>query len=185
EQIRTILAGHPGGCRIVVEGIAASAASLLFMAGAERLMSAGSLLMIHDPSGAAWGTEEDLRREADAIGASANVYAAVYADASGKSPEEVRKIMKAETWYGPEAAIAAGFADAIVEDPGRELPPPVASIDRARAAFASAGQDLRLRLAKKPEPAAPARSPSAAPSGSPAATATAMEAHMPNDNPAA
>lgn len=185
EQIRTILAGHPGGCRIVVEGIAASAASLLFMAGAERLMSAGSMLMIHDPSGAAWGTEDDLRREAEALGASANVYATVYASASGKSPEDVREIMKAETWYGPEAAIAAGFADAIVEDPGRELPPPVASIDRARAAFASAGQDLRLRLAQKPEPAVPARSPSAAPSGSPAATATAMEAHMPNDNPAA
>ena len=155
EQIRSMLAGHPGGCRIIVEGIAASAASLIFMAGAERLMSAGSHLMIHDPSGAVWGNEEEARRQADMLGIVASTYAAVYAAASGKSAEEARAIMKAETWYGPEAAIAAGFADAVVGavtplEP--TAPPPLATAQaEARAMYMSACDRLRTRLAARPD----------------------------------
>lgn len=159
EQIRAMLAGHPGGCRIVVEGIAASAASLIFMAGAERLMSAGSHLMIHDPSGAIWGNEAEARRAADQLGLTANTYAAVYAAASGKSAAECREIMKAETWFGPEAAIANGFADAIVEEgtgaaaapavPGPAAPATLATV---RTAYMSARDKLQARLAAASTP---------------------------------
>lgn len=120
EQIRAMLAGHPGGCRIIVEGIAASAASLIFMAGAERLMSAGSHLMIHDPAGVIFGNEDDARRHADQLALIATTYASVYAASSGKSAAECRAIMKANggqgSWFGPEAAIAEGFADAVVSE---------------------------------------------------------------------
>ncbi len=153
EQIRSMLASHPGGCRIVVEGIAASAASLIFMAGAERIMSAGSHLMIHDPSGAIWGNEQEARSAADRLGLVASTYAAVYAAASGKTPEEAREIMRAETWHGPEAAIAAGFADAILGSEetlpaAPSAPPPTAR--EAQAIYMSACSRLRARLAAAP-----------------------------------
>ena len=183
EQIRSIIAGHPGGCRIVVEGIAASAASLLFMAGVERQMSAGSLLMIHDPSGLAWGTEEEIRREADALGASANTYATVYAAASGKTPEEVREIMKAVTWYGPAEAIANGFADGVVEEVVTPPPAFTASRAAAHAAFMAAGNALKLRISKKREGDVSPSVPAAA-GGVPAEMALSTEADMPKDNPA-
>ncbi|MER5174084.1 head maturation protease, ClpP-related [Thioclava kandeliae] len=157
EQIRAILAAHPGGTTIVVEGLAASAASLLLMAGTRRLMSQGSQLMIHDPSGFVFGTEAEMRREADVIGASAQTYAAVYASASGKTPEEVREIMKAETWYGPEEAVAQGFADEVA---GEDAAPTAtvsltkfATMEAAQAAFMSAGASFEQLLSRVPDAA--------------------------------
>jgi len=152
EQIRAILAGHPGGCRIVVEGVAASAASLIFMAGAERLMSAGSHLMIHDPSGAIWGNEAEARRKADQLGLTANTYAAVYAAASGKSAVECREIMKAETWFGPEAAIENGFADGIADGGVAVVAPTVPALATVQTAYMSARDKLQARLAAAPTP---------------------------------
>ncbi|WP_164882346.1 head maturation protease, ClpP-related [Paenirhodobacter populi] len=170
EQIRTMLAGHPGGSRIIVEGQACSAASLIFMAGAERLMSAGSHLMIHDPSGAIWGNPAEGQAAVNALDLAANTYAAVYAAASGRSAEECRAIMKAETWYGPEAAIEAGFADGLAPE-GEPLPgspvvpmPAAATLVAAQAAYMSARDHLRGRIeAAKPDERAarPNRNPAA------------------------
>ncbi|WP_406870090.1 head maturation protease, ClpP-related [Thioclava sp. 'Guangxiensis'] len=154
EQIRAILAAHPGGATIVVEGLAASAASLLLMAGTKRVMSQGSQLMIHDPSGFVFGTEAEMRREADVIGASANTYAAVYASASGKTSDEVREIMKAETWYGPEEAVAQGFADGIAGEDSTAATSSLtrfATMEAARAAFMSAGASFEQLLSRVPQ----------------------------------
>ena len=144
EQIRSMLASHPGGCRIIVEGLAASAASLILMAGAERLMTAGSHIMIHDPSGAIFGTVDEGRRHLEGLEVTATTYAAVYAAASGKSPEEAREIMKAETWYGPEGAVREGFADAVVAE---GAPPPAsATLESARASYMGGARMLRSRI---------------------------------------
>ncbi|WP_312530218.1 head maturation protease, ClpP-related [Paracoccus sp. (in: a-proteobacteria)] len=166
EQIRAMLASHPGGCRIIVEGIAASAASLIFMAGDERLMSAGSHLMIHDPSGAIWGNEDDARRQADQLALIADTYAAVYAAASGKSAAECRAIMKANggqgSWFGPEAAIVEGFADAVVSE-GQAVAAP-SELAAVQANYMSARDQLRMRLAgpkNSDRAAVPGREPAA------------------------
>ncbi|MBW7057306.1 Clp protease ClpP [Paracoccus bogoriensis] len=185
EQIRAMLAGHPGGVRIVVEGIAASAASLILMAGAERVMSAGSHIMIHDPSGLIWGNEDDARRHADQLAVTANTYAAVYAAASGKTPEEVRALMRAETWYGPEAAVAEGFADSIAgnEDGFGVSPaigaqmPQAATLAAAQAHYMDARDRLKARLRHRQSPQA------ARPAPTPAAVSGqfAMESSMPQE----
>ena len=118
EAIRSIIAGHPGGVRMIVEGIAASSASLLLMGAARREMTAGALLMIHDPSGIVLGTRDDYARAAaDGLGVAADTYAAVCAAASAR-PDEVRRIMKAETWYSPQGAVEAGFADTVLDMEG-------------------------------------------------------------------
>jgi ATP-dependent protease ClpP protease subunit len=121
--IHATLAAHKGRVELIVEGWAASAASLIAMAADTVKMAKGSVMMIHDPSGLAWGTSDALRKGAEALDALGDAYAGVYADRCGMKPKDVRDIMKAETWYRPEEAVAAGFADAVLDS---ESPEPTA-----------------------------------------------------------
>lgn len=113
--IHALLSARSGTTNIIVEGIAASAASLIAMAGETVTMSAGSVMMIHDPSGYTFGTSEDHSKTIEGLEALATAYARVYAAKSGKSAEECREIMKAERWLTPQQAVADGFADATTE----------------------------------------------------------------------
>lgn len=123
--IHSAFTTHKGKVHMVVEGWAASAASLFVMAGDTVTMRPGALLMIHEPSGGVWGTADTHSKAAAALNTIGNVYAQVYADRCGKSAEEVRAMMRAETWLGGAEAVAQGFADeADPDDPG--APEPVA-----------------------------------------------------------
>lgn len=157
--IHAILKARPGTTNIVVEGIAASAASLIAMAGDTVTMSAGSIMMIHDPSGATWGNSEDHSKTIEALEALATSYARVYAAKSGKTADECREIMKAERWLTPDEAVAEGFADDTTEVKSK----PVAAFDYSL--FAHAPKKL-VAMAKtrnwsmSTKPAAPAKTPS-------------------------
>lgn len=111
--IYAILSGRTSKVDVIVEGVAASAASLIAMAGDTVTMSAGSVMMIHDPSGITLGTSADHRKTIEGLEALAASYAAVYAGKSGKTLAECRSIMQAETWLTPEEAVEAGFADRV------------------------------------------------------------------------
>lgn len=121
--IHAAFAQHKGKVSMVVEGWAASAASLLIMAGDTVTMRPGSLLMIHDPSGGMWGTAADHNKCASALDVLGNTYAAVYGDKTGKKPDEMRAIMREEVWYGPAEAVAAGFADSADTSNDNEVEP--------------------------------------------------------------
>lgn len=114
--IHALLSARKGQTDIVVEGIAASAGSLIAMAGDKVTMSAGAVMMIHDPSGITFGTSDDHQKTIEGLEALATAYARVYAAKSGKSADECRAIMKDERWLTPEQAVAEGFADATTED---------------------------------------------------------------------
>ncbi len=109
--IHALLKSRGGTTNVVVEGIAASAASLIAMCGEKVTMALGSIMMIHDPSGFAWGTSAEVSKAVDALEALGTSYARVYAAKSGKTPEECRDIMKREVWLTPDQAVAEGFAD--------------------------------------------------------------------------
>lgn len=118
EAMRSAMASHSGQVRVVVAGLAASAASLLIM-GADRIeMTTGSLLMIHDPSSCMCGTAQDHRAEASVLETMSATYAGVYADRAGLSREEVLAMMAETTWLGAEQAVEAGFADAVATHDG-------------------------------------------------------------------
>lgn len=120
DAIYSALARYKGGeVTIVVDGIAASAASLIFMAAKKRKrwMNIGSLLMVHDPSGFTFGTAEDHEKAAEVLNKMADTFADVYAAASGKTVDEVREIMREETWYSPDEAVTEGFAGEVVNRP--------------------------------------------------------------------
>jgi ATP-dependent protease ClpP protease subunit len=118
--IYTILRDYPGEVTVVVDAIAASAASLLAMAGDRIVMRRGSVLLIHDPA-SPWtegrGTESDHLLQARQLGVLSNAYAEVYATRAGISREEAREIMRAETLMDGSVALQMGFATATDDTP--------------------------------------------------------------------
>lgn len=119
--IHALLSRRDGRTDVVVEGIAASAASLIAMAGEQVTMAEGSIMMIHDPSGVTYGTSADHEKSIEGLEALATAYARVYASKSGKSADDCREIMKRETWLTAEDAVAQGFADAAGDDPAEAV----------------------------------------------------------------
>jgi len=140
--IHALLSARSGRTNVVVEGIAASAASLIAMAGETVTMSAGAVMMIHDPSGYTFGNSADHTKTIEALEALGTAYARVYAAKSGKTAEECREIMKSERWLTPEEAVREGFADETTEAKAE----PVAAFDYRL--FAHAPKSLTT-LAKK------------------------------------
>jgi ATP-dependent Clp endopeptidase proteolytic subunit ClpP len=94
-----------------VVGIAASIASIIALAGDRVEMADAALMMIHDPSGMASGTSEDMRKMANALDQHAEVLVGVYHKKTGRSAESIRAAMKAETWFTTAEALAFGLVD--------------------------------------------------------------------------
>lgn len=109
--IHSAIAAHRGRKVIVVEGIAASAASVIAMAGDEVVMSLGSLMMVHDPSGFTFGPITEHELSIRMLQALATSMAGIYAEKTGKTVAAARADMQAEVWMTPEEAVAAGYAD--------------------------------------------------------------------------
>lgn len=108
--IHNLLARYPGKKRAVVEGVAASAASLFPMAADERIMPSNSFLMIHEAWGGVIGDAANMREQADVLDRISAAYRQTYAGASGMTEETVAQMMKAETWMAGDEAVMAGFA---------------------------------------------------------------------------
>jgi ATP-dependent protease ClpP protease subunit len=106
------------------DGIAASSASLVFMAGRKRLMSAHARLMIHECSGSAAGQVADLEKAITGQKAINDSMAAVYAAATGLPLERIVAMMKEETWLSAEEALALGFATGIINNEKKALAAP-------------------------------------------------------------
>ena len=137
-----------------VLGLAASAASLVAMAGDTIEMPENSFMMVHNPWGFAMGGASDMRDTADMLDKLGTSLASTYAKRTGKSAEEIAALLDAETWMSAAEAVDAGFATAVIS----EVPVKAAfDLDRlpanVRAAYASAKAS-----APAPEPA-PAPAP--------------------------
>lgn len=107
------LRAHPGKVTVVVDGIAASAASLIAMAGDEVVMNRNSEMMIHNGHAIVRGGAEDMRKMAERLDSvNANI-ASIYAEKAGGTAEEWLATMAEETWYSAEEAVKAGLADRV------------------------------------------------------------------------
>jgi ATP-dependent Clp endopeptidase proteolytic subunit ClpP len=114
--IYNLLRNHGAEVTSIVEGIAASAASIVAMAG-RTVMDRGSMLMIHNPIMGTFGDANDHRERADILDKARDSLLAVYQQKTGKKPGELRKMLDAETWLTAEDAKREGFADEIADKP--------------------------------------------------------------------
>ncbi|WP_409560202.1 head maturation protease, ClpP-related [Hyphomicrobium sp. MC8b] len=105
------LNAHRGRVTVYIDAIAASAASIIAMAGDEVVMRVGSLMMIHDPSTITYGDAADHQKSIEVLSKLAAQMASIYAEKTGESAEAMREVMRAETWLTADEAVAQKFAD--------------------------------------------------------------------------
>lgn len=109
--IYNALKAYAGGkVTVHVDGIAASAASIIAMAGSERVMRGGALLMIHNASTIAWGQANDLEKQAGVLRKLDGQMAGIYARQTGGEKADIITMMDEETWLTGEQAVQMGFA---------------------------------------------------------------------------
>ena len=113
--IYNALKRHAGEITVWIDGIAASAASYIAMAGDRVVMPENAFLMIHDPSGLVMGTAEDMRATADALDKVKGSLIQGYAAKSGAADEEIAALMAAETWLDAKDALDLGLIDRLAE----------------------------------------------------------------------
>jgi ATP-dependent Clp endopeptidase proteolytic subunit ClpP len=104
-----------GNVNVRIEGLAASMASVIAMAGTRISMPRNAYLMIHNPSGFAMGESSDMRQLADLLDKLKGSLIAAYRDRTKKSDEDLTAMMDAETWLTGEEAVAQGFADEVTD----------------------------------------------------------------------
>ena len=109
--IMNLLKDHPANVTVYVDGLAASAASIIAMAGDEVVMGRGAQMMIHDAATWSAGNADQLRKDAEVLDGLSQAMAEVYAERTGKTAAEMRDAMRAETWYSDAEAVEAGLAD--------------------------------------------------------------------------
>lgn len=113
--IYNTLKAHPARVDVYIDGLAASMASVIAMAGDKVYMPTNAMMMIHKPWGAQGGDADDMRRYADLLDKVEGTLVQAYVSKTGKSAEEIHALLKDETWMDGSEAVAAGFADQLID----------------------------------------------------------------------
>lgn len=114
--IYNALKRHKAKIKTFCDGFAASIASVIFMAGDERIMSNASLLFIHNAWTIAEGNANDFRKQAEDLDKITQASINTYMEHVNITEEELKRMLDAETWITPQDALEMGFATAIVND---------------------------------------------------------------------
>lgn len=155
-QIYNMLMDYPGNVTVKIDGIAASAASVIAMAGTKVLMSPTGLMMIHNPLTVAIGDSEEMQKAIQMLDEVKESIINAYEIKTGLSRAKLSHLMDAETWLNSNKALELGFADGILF---REEASPVQaqnSFTFSRRAVTNSLMDkLRLKIPKAELPAQP------------------------------
>ncbi|WP_174286641.1 head maturation protease, ClpP-related [Sphingomonas bacterium] len=140
--IYNVLREHPQPVNVKIMGMAASAASVIAMAGDTIEIGAAAFVMVHNCWCGAVGNRHDFQEVADFLAPFDLAAAQVYAQKSGQTVAECQKLMDAETFMSGATAISAGFADSLLAADQTKRDPATKASDRARAAITA----LELKL---------------------------------------
>lgn len=122
------LRNHKARITVYVDGLAASAAAFIAMAGDRRIIAPHATMMIHEPFGLCIGPAEDMAAAEKMLNKLADNMASLHARRAGGDVADWRDVMRAETWFSADEAVAAGLMHAVQEDAEKG-----ASDDRAQA----------------------------------------------------
>lgn len=154
--IYNILRQHSAKVSVRVDGVAASAASIIAMAGDEITIPKNALLMIHDPATMAWGGVGDLQKAIAMLESTKSALVETYATRTTKSKDEIAALMTEETWFTGEEAVAAGFAHRTTDEikPASGSPEPKADnrFRRPPSNFAALLFATPFNHAEEPDP---------------------------------
>lgn len=115
QSIYSMLTRHKAKKVVYVDGLAASISSVIAMAGDVIKMPKNAMMMIHNAWTIAAGNKDDLRKIAEDMEKIDETIVGVYAAKTGKSEEDIKALMDAETWMGADEAVELGFADEMEE----------------------------------------------------------------------
>ena len=114
SQIYSMLKNHKGKVTVKIDGIAASAASVVAMAGDETLISPTGMLMCHNPMTCAMGNKADMEKAIALLDEVKESIINAYAEKSHLSRNKIARLMDEETWMNAEKALQLGFVDGIL-----------------------------------------------------------------------
>jgi ATP-dependent Clp protease protease subunit len=118
--IYNLLRNHKAKVRAIVDGFACSIASVIFMAGDERIMSNASLLFIHNAWTCACGNANDFRKQADDLDKITQASIEAYKSRVNITEDKLKELLDEETWLLPSEALEMGFATSIIGEPATE-----------------------------------------------------------------
>lgn len=107
---------HRAEKNVHIDGLAASIASVVAMAGDTIEMASNAMMMIHDPWALAIGTAEDMRKMADTLDRTRDTIRDTYVARTGRDVADIQDMMAEETWFGAEEAVEMGFADSMADE---------------------------------------------------------------------
>ena len=148
SQIYTMLMDYPDDVTVKIDGIAASAASVIAMAGTKVLMAPTALMMIHNPATITMGDHEDMKRAIEMLDEVKESIINAYEIKTGVSRIKLSHLMDAETWMNANKAIELGFADDVLKDE-KQSEPTFSAYAFSRKAVAT---NLLNKMAEKNKP---------------------------------
>ena len=155
-QIYNMLMNYKGNVTIKIDGIAASAASVIAMAGTKVIMSPVSMMMIHNPATAAFGDSADMQKAIAMLDEVKESIINAYEIKTGLSRAKLSHLMDAETWMDANSAIEMGFADEIMQrNVSDSIEVPKVSMVFSQAAVTNSLMDklsAKCRIQPKSEP---------------------------------
>jgi len=155
-QIYNMLMNYKGNVTIKIDGIAASAASVIAMAGTKVVMSPVSMMMIHNPATVAFGDSADMQKAIAMLDEVKESIINAYEIKTGLSRAKLSHLMDAETWMDANSAIEMGFADEIMQrNVSDSIEVPKVSMVFSRAAITNSLMDklsAKCRIQPKSEP---------------------------------
>ena len=155
-QIYNLLMDYKGNITVKIDGIAASAASVVAMAGTKVLVSPVSMLMIHNPMTVAMGNSEEMQKAIEMLAEVKESIINAYEIKTNMSRAKISHLMDAETWMDANKAVELGFADEIMKRTGdnEALDAPEVSMLYSQAAITNSLMDkiaAKCRIQQKPE----------------------------------
>ena len=138
SQICSMLMDYPGEVPVKIDGIAASAASVIAMAGTKVLMAPTALMMVHNPMTMAWGDRSEMTKAIEMLDEVKESIVNAYEIKTGLSRAKISHLMDAETWMNANKAIELGFADDILTDKKK------CAADETAFSFAARSSEMRL-----------------------------------------
>ena len=157
SQIYTMLMDYPGDVTVQIDGMAASAASVIAMAGTHVTMSPTSLMMIHNPFTIAMGDTEEMRKAIQLLDEVKESIINAYQIKTGLSRAKISHLMDSETWMNALKARELGFCDQVLYTGAEELPENVAGFSFERKSAAACLMNRVIASMPKAQPAPPAK----------------------------